>query len=70
MKIKYDPEVDVICITVKEAGIEDSGEETPGIITDLNENGDAVSIEILRASQRIDNPQVIEYMIRQSVIAS
>ena len=70
MKIKYDPEVDVMRITFKEAEIEESGEETPGIITDFDADGNVVGIEILQASKRIDNPQVIEYMVSQSVITS
>jgi len=68
MKIKYDPEVDILRITLKDVDIEESEEETEGIILDLDINGQVVGIEILQASKRIDNPQVIEYMITQSVI--
>ncbi len=69
MKIKYDPEVDVIRITLKDVEIEESDEETPGIILDFDSGGNVVGIEILQASKRIDNPQAIEYMIAHSVIA-
>lgn len=70
MKIKYDPEVDIIRITLKDVDIEESEEETAGIILDLDINGHVVGIEILQASKRIDNPQAIEYMITQSAIPS
>jgi uncharacterized protein YuzE len=70
MKIKYDPEVDVIRITLRDAVIEESNEETPGIVLDLDSIGNVVGIEILQASKQIDNPQAIEYMITQSAIAS
>jgi uncharacterized protein YuzE len=70
MKIKYDPEVDVIRITLKDVAIEESDEDTPGIILDFDSNRNVVGIEILQASKRIDNPQAIEYMIAQSAIAS
>jgi uncharacterized protein YuzE len=70
MKIKYDPEVDVIQITLKDAVIEESGEEIPGIILDFDPDGNVVGIEILQASKRTDNPQAIEYTISQSAIAS
>ena len=70
MKIKYDPEVDIIRITLKDVDIEESEEETEGIILDLDINGHVVGIEILQASKRIDNPQAIEYMITQSAIPS
>ncbi len=70
MKIKYDPEVDAIRITLKDTEIEESGEEIPGIILDFDAAGNVVSIEILQASQRIDNPQAIEYMITPCVVAA
>jgi uncharacterized protein YuzE len=70
MKIKYDPEVDAIRITLKEIEIQESGEEIPGIILDFDAAGNVISIEILQASQHIDNPQAIEYMIAPSAIAS
>ena len=70
MKIKYDPEVDILRITLKDVDIEESEEETSGIILDLDINGHVVGIEILQASKRIDNPQAIEYMITQSVVPS
>lgn len=70
MKIKYDPEVDVIRITLKDVEIEESDEETPGIILDFDASRNVVGIEILQASQRIDNPQGIEYTIAQSAVVS
>jgi uncharacterized protein YuzE len=70
MKIKYDPDVDVLRITLKNVEIEESDEEIPGIILDFDSSRNVVGIEILRASKQIDNPQAIEYMIAQSVIVS
>lgn len=70
MKIKYDPDVDVIQITLKDVEIEESDEETPGIILDFDASRNVVGIEIIQASKRIDNPQAIEYMITQSASAS
>jgi len=64
MKVTYDPEVDVLLITLKDTEIEESGEETTGIILDFDSDHNVVSIEILQASKRIDNPQAIKYMIR------
>ena len=45
MKIKYDPEVDMIRITLKDVEIE----ETPGIILDFDSDRNIVGIEILNA---------------------
>ncbi|OAB57324.1 hypothetical protein AY600_14005 [Phormidium willei BDU 130791] len=63
MKIKYDADVDIIRITLKDVEIEDSDEEIPGIILDFDSSQNVIGIEILQASQRIDNPQAIEYMV-------
>jgi uncharacterized protein YuzE len=70
MKIKYAPDVDVLRIILKDVEIEESDEETPGIILDFDSNRNVVGIEILQASKQVDNPQSIEYMIAQSAIAS
>lgn len=65
MKIKYDADVDIMRITLNDAEIKDSDEEIPGIILDFDSSQNVIGIEILQASQRIDNPQAIEYMIAQ-----
>lgn len=65
MKIKYDPDVDIMRITLKDVEIEDSDEEISGIILDFDSSQNVIGIEIVQASQRIDNPQAIEYMIAQ-----
>jgi uncharacterized protein YuzE len=60
----------VIRITLKDVEIEERDEETPGIILDFDASRNVVGIEILQASQRIDNPQGIEYMVAQSAVVS
>ncbi|MGD1903984.1 MAG: DUF2283 domain-containing protein [Geitlerinemataceae cyanobacterium] len=64
MKVKYDPEVDILRIILKDTDIEESDEETPGIILDFDNHGNVIGLEILQASKRIDNPQAIEYTIQ------
>jgi uncharacterized protein YuzE len=64
MKVKYDPDVDILRITLKDTEIDESDEETPGIILDFDRDGNIIGLEILQASQRIDNPQAIEYTIQ------
>jgi uncharacterized protein YuzE len=65
MKITYAPEVDILQITLKEAPIAESGEDTPGIVLDFDSERQVVGIEILQASKRVDNPQAFEYMISE-----
>jgi uncharacterized protein YuzE len=63
MKITYDPEVDTLRIIFSDVPIEDSDEEKPGVILDYDEHGNIIGLEILDASQRIDNPRSLEYSI-------
>ncbi|MBN1308296.1 MAG: DUF2283 domain-containing protein [Chitinispirillaceae bacterium] len=63
MKVIYDPEVDVINIILKKASIAESDESRPGIILDYDKKGNVVSIEILDASKRTENPRSVEYAV-------
>jgi uncharacterized protein YuzE len=63
MKVVYDPEVDVLRIIFKNASIEESDEEKPGVIFDYDKDGKIVGLEILDASKRMENPRSVEYSI-------
>lgn len=55
MQAKYDSEVDILRIHWSDAPIDESDEDKPGIILDYDKEGNIVGIEILNASQRIEN---------------
>jgi uncharacterized protein YuzE len=61
MKVKYDQEVDVLRIELSNRPVEESDEEKPGLILDYDQEGNVVSIEILNASKRMENPRSLEY---------
>jgi uncharacterized protein YuzE len=63
MKITYDPEVDILRIVFSEGAIEESDEEKPGLILDYDRSGNIVGLEILDASQKMENPRSVEYSI-------
>jgi uncharacterized protein YuzE len=63
MKVKYDQEVDVLRIRFSSAEIDESDEEKPGIILDYDRDGNIVSIEILNASRRMEDPRSLEYAV-------
>lgn len=65
MKIIYDPEVDVLRIILNNESIEESDEGQPGIILDYDKAGNVIGFEILDASKRIENPQLVEYSVAQ-----
>ncbi len=63
MKITYHPEVDVLRIVFNNMAVEESDEEKPGVIFDYDKDGNIVGLEILDASQKMDNPRSVEYSI-------
>jgi len=63
MKVTYDSEVDVLRILFSSAPIEESDEDKPGVILDYDKDGNVVGLEVLNASQRIENPRAVEYAV-------
>ena len=63
MKMKYDPEVDVLHILFSSAKVAESDESRPGVILDYDDRGNIVGIEILDASRHTDNPRSLEYAV-------
>jgi uncharacterized protein YuzE len=63
MKVKFDKEVDVLYIKLTDLPIAESDEDKPGIILDYAEDGTIVSIEILNASKKMQQPDKIEYEV-------
>ena len=62
MKITYDPEDDVLRILFRDAPVEESDEDKPGVIIDYDKDGNMVGMEVLNASQRIENPRGVDYV--------
>jgi uncharacterized protein YuzE len=63
MKVRYDPEVDVLSIVLSDVPVHESDEDKPGIILDYDVNGNVVALEILDASKRMGDPMSVEYAI-------
>ena len=63
MRIRYDPEVDILSIVFKDEPVEESDEEKPGLILDYDKHGNIVGVEILDASKRIENPKSLDYAV-------
>lgn len=64
MKIVYDRETDTLTIIFRQTHISESDEIKEDIIIDYDENGKAVSIELLDASKHIVEPTGILYEIK------
>jgi uncharacterized protein YuzE len=63
MNVTYAPEVDVLRILFRDAPIEESDEDKPGVILDYDRDGNVVGLEVLNASQRVENPLGVEYAV-------
>jgi uncharacterized protein YuzE len=53
--------VDVLRIVLNSTSVAESDEEKPGVILDVDDRGDLVSLEILDASQCVTETRRIEF---------
>ncbi len=63
MRVAYDRETDTLTITLLREPIEESDEIRPGVIADFAHDGRIVRIEILRASQSVDQTTQMEFAV-------
>ncbi len=64
MKVDYDKQVDVLSVVFSDSLVDESDEVRPGVILDFDVNGRVVGMEILDASQRMDNPACVEFAVK------
>ena len=64
MKVDYDKQVDVLSVVFSDSLVDESDEVRPGVILDFDANGRVVGMEILDASQRVDNPASVEFAVK------
>ena len=58
MRMRYDPEVDILYIRLREGKIAESDEITPEIIADYAADGKLMGLEILEASEILGRKQM------------
>jgi len=54
MRITYDPKADAMYIYVREAKVARTEEMEPGVMRDLDDQGQVIGVEVLSVRQRID----------------
>ena len=59
MKVNYDAETDTLTIVLRDAPVVESDEDKPGVILDYDAAGNLVSIEVLDASTRVEEPRSV-----------
>lgn len=56
MRVNYDAKTDTLTVIFRDVPVAESDEEKPGVILDYDEAGNIVSIEVLDASRRVEDP--------------
>lgn len=64
MKADYDSQVDILTVVFSDAQVTESDEIKPGVILDYDAAGNVIGLEILDASQRVNNPASMEFAIK------
>ena len=59
MKVNYDVRTDTLTVILRDAPVAESDEDKPGIILDYDDAGNLVSIEVLDASKRVEEPRSV-----------
>lgn len=59
MKVNYDAGTDSLTVVLRDAPVAESDEDKPGVILDYDDQGNLVSIEVLDASTRVEDPRSI-----------
>jgi uncharacterized protein YuzE len=59
MRVNYDAETDTLTVVFRDVPVAESDEDKPGVILDYDATGNIVSIEVLDASKRVQEPRSV-----------
>ena len=59
MKVNYDTKTDTLTIVFRDVPVAESDEDKPGVIRDYDAACNIVSIEVLDASKRVEEPPTV-----------
>ena len=59
MKVRYDADTDTLTVTFRDVPVAESDEDKPGVILDYDSQGNLVAVEVLDASQRVEEPRSV-----------
>jgi uncharacterized protein YuzE len=66
MKVIYDPDKDILQISLIDATVEETTQITPGLVLDYDEDNNLIGLEIRKASTKVDNPYAMAYIVGQA----
>jgi YD repeat-containing protein len=61
MKVAYDALTDTLTVVFRNGPVAESDEERAGVILDYDADGNLVSVEVLDASKRVDEPTRVTF---------
>ena len=64
MKVIYDSEADTLTLILRDEPVMESEELAGGVIVDYGHDGRAVAIEMLDATQQVQDPRQLAYELR------
>lgn len=59
MRVNYDEATDILTVVLRDAPVAESDEDKPGVILDYDVQGNLISIEVLDASTRVEEPRSV-----------
>ena len=59
MNVNYDGKTDILTVVFRNSPVAESDEEKPGVILDYDAAGNIISIEVLDASRRVEEPRKV-----------
>lgn len=66
MKIVYDPEKNIVQISLNNCSIAETAQISPNLILDYDEDGQVIGVELRNASESVDDPYAIAYAVGQA----
>ena len=63
MKVLYDPDNDILQITLLDTTIEETAQIAPGLVLDYDGDGNVIGLELRKASTKVDSPYAISYLV-------
>lgn len=63
MRIIYDPDQDIVQISLNQREVVETAQITPNLVLDYDDDGLVIGLELRQASKRINNPQGISFEI-------
>ncbi len=66
MRVVNNRDIDILTITLKAGATAESDEISPGVIVDFDAAGNIVGLEILDASEHVEQPGEMLYTTRQA----